>query len=419
MSSSRIDYRALLSNPRIGIMLFLGFSSGLPLALSGGTLQAWLASTDVDIRIIGLFGLTGLPYVLKFIWAPFMDRFVPPWLGRRRGWMALSQIGMMVLLALMASQMQGEVGWVLAVAALAVAFMSATQDISIDAYRADTLRSDERGMGAAVSVAGYRIAMLVSGGLALVLADQIGWLNTYLIMAALMSLGLLSSLFGPEAELEQKPPATLQEAVIEPFREFMGRNCALLILLMIILYKLGDAFAGTLTTAFLIKGPGFSLTDIGVINKSTGLLATLLGGLWGGVMMMKLGLYRSLMVFGIFQAVTNLGFMFLSIAGKSYLGLITVVACENLAGGMGTAAFVALLIALCHHRYTATQFALLSSLAAIGRVFVGPAAGVMVDYSGWTWFFLMTFGLALPGLILLRYLRRDINALDTNDGTEP
>jgi PAT family beta-lactamase induction signal transducer AmpG len=412
LSSSRIDYRALISNPRIGIMLFLGFSSGLPLALSGGTLQAWLADSEVDIRVIGLFGLAGLPYVLKFLWAPLMDRFVPPWLGRRRGWMALSQISMMVLLAIMASQMQSDVGWMLAITALMIAFMSATQDISVDAYRADTLRVSERGMGAAVSVAGYRIAMLISGGLALVLADQIGWTTTYLIMAALMAIGLLSSLFGPEAELEQQPPATLQQAVIEPFTEFMSRNSALLILIMIILYKLGDAFAGTLTTAFLIKGPGFSLTDIGVINKTTGLLATLLGGLWGGVLMFRFGLYRSLMLFGIFQAVTNLGFMFLSISGKSYLGLILVIGAENLAGGMGTAAFVALLISLCHHRYTATQFALLSSLAAIGRVFVGPAAGVMVAGAGWTWFFLFTAILALPGLALLWYLRGSINALE-------
>ncbi len=412
MSSSHIDYRALIRNPRIGIMLFLGFSSGLPLALSGGTLQAWLADSEVDIRVIGLFGLVGLPYVLKFLWAPLMDRFVPPWLGRRRGWMALSQISMMVLLALMASQMQSDVGWMLAITALMIAFMSATQDISVDAYRADTLRVTERGMGAAVSVAGYRIAMLISGGLALVLADQIGWTTTYLIMAALMSIGLLSSLFGPEAELEQQPPATLQQAVIEPFTEFMSRNNALLILTMIILYKLGDAFAGTLTTAFLIKGPGYSLTDIGVINKTTGLIATLLGGLWGGVLMFKFGLYRSLMLFGIFQAVTNLGFMLLSVSGKSYLGLILVIGAENLAGGMGTAAFVALLISLCHHRYTATQFALLSSLAAIGRVFVGPAAGFMVASAGWTWFFLMTFFVALPGLGLLWYLRGSIDALD-------
>jgi len=414
--TSREELRRI-ANPRMLAMLLLGFSSGLPLALSSGTLQAWLAVAKVDIRAIGLFALVGLPYTLKFLWSPLMDRFVPPRLGRRRGWMLLTQLGLTLALVGMATGSPHNGLPLLALLALLVAFLSASQDIAVDAYRTDVLPAPERGLGAAVSVAGYRIAMLISGAVALILSDRIGWHNTYLLMAALMGVGMLVSLFGPEP-VTAAAPASLRAAVVEPFEEFIRRRAGLLILLMIILYKLGDAFAGTLTTAFLIQDLGFTPTDVGVINKGLGLLATIFGALAGGTLMIRLGLYRALMLFGILQAVTNLGFMALAVVGHSYLGMVLVIGAENLAGGMGTAAFVALLMALCNHRYTATQYALLSALAAIGRVFVGPPAGYIVAAWGWPLFFLGSFVIALPGLVLLYLLRDTIVPRDRNGDGE-
>jgi PAT family beta-lactamase induction signal transducer AmpG len=280
-----------------------------------------------------------------------------------------------------------------------------------DAYRADVLRPAERGIGAAVSVLGYRLAMLVSGALALILSDQIGWQNTYWIMAVLMIGAIGATLFGPEPEVEVKPPKTLTEAVVEPLREFFSRHGAWGLLLLIVLYKLGDAFAGSLTTAFLIRGVEFTPTEVGAINKGMGLAATLVGVMFGGVLMAKLGLYRSLLAFGILQALSNLTFMWLASIGKDYGVMVLAVGFENLAGGMGTAAFVALLMAICDKRFTASQFALLSALAAVGRVYVGPASGYMVEAIGWTTFFGFTFLVAIPGLLLLFAMRGNIEKL--------
>ncbi|HEX9181194.1 MAG TPA: MFS transporter, partial [Burkholderiales bacterium] len=289
---------------------------------------------------------------------------------------------------------------------------SASQDIVFDAYRTDLLRERERGPGAAVSVLGYRIAMLVSGALALILADRIGWQQTYWLMAGLMMVGVGATFWGPEPDGEIKPPGSLREAVAEPLREFFSRRGALWLLALIVLYKIGDAFAGSLTTAFLIRGAGFSPTDVGAINKGMGLAATIIGALFGGALMVKLRLYRALMLFGVLQAVSNLSFMWLATAGKSYAIMVLAVGFENLAGGMGTAAFVALLMALCNHRYTATQYALLSALAAVGRVYVGPASGYVVEAVGWASFFFVTFLAALPGLALLRAMRATVDSLE-------
>lgn len=392
-------------------MLTLGFASGLPLALTGGTLQAWLASSGIDTGTIALFSLVGLPYALKFIWSPLMDRFVLPFLGRRRGWMVLTQCLLVALIGMLALLAPQRSVFVIGVLALTVAFCSASQDIAVDAYRADLLEPEERGFGAGLSVAGYRLAMLVSGGLALIIADHAGWRSAYSLMAGLMIIGIASSLFGPQPARAATPPARLSQAVIDPFRNFLQREHALWILMLIILYKIGDAFAGTLTTTFLLRALEFSLTDVGLVNKWLGVAATILGGLVGGALMLRYGLYRCLLGFGMLQAVTNLGFMVLAMTGPSYLGMAGAVALENLAGGMGTAVFVALLIALCDHRYTATQFALLSALAAFGRVFIGPPAGVLAEALGWAVFFLASFIAALPGLGVLWYLRRDVRKL--------
>jgi len=400
------DYLKVFTSRRIAAVLLLGFSSGLPLALTAGTLQAWLAVENVDITTIGFFTLAGQPYIYKFLWAPFMDRFAPPIFGRRRGWILVAQIALLVTIAFMGTLSPRETPWLLGGTALVVAFLSASQDVVIDAYRTDVLHESERGAGAAISVMGYRIAMLVSGGLALVLADQVlGWSGMYLLMAVLMIIGMVATWFAPEPEDAGRSPATLGAAFVEPWREFFSRHGAWLLLLLIVLYKLGDAFAGTLTTAFLIRGVGFSATEVGAINKALGLAATITGALMGGAWMAGLGLYRALMLFGILQAVTNLGFMALAMAGKNYSLMVAAVAAENLCGGMGTAAFVALLMSLCNHRFSATQYALLSALAAVGRVYVGPVSGYLVVAVGWAPFFFFTFLMALPGLWLLWLLR--------------
>ncbi len=394
-------------------MLPLGFASGLPLALTAGTLQAWLTVAGLDLRTIGIVTLVGLPYTLKFLWSPLMDRFVPPWLGRRRGWMVATQLGLIAGIAAMAVTGPADAIWALSVLAIAVAFLSASQDIAFDAYRADVLLARERGIGAGISVTGYRIAMLISGAVALILSDHIGWQSTYLLMASLMLIGVATTLLSPEPSSAITPPRTLSEAVWGPIREFFSRSPAVGLLLLIVFYKVGDAFAGTLTTAFLIRGVGFSPTEVGVINKGMGLLATLFGALTGGALMARMGLFRALLLFGLLQAVSNLSFMVLAWTGKSYLVMVSAVAFENLSGGMGTAAFVALLMSLCDHRYTATQFALLSALGALGRVFVGPPSGYLVETVGWVVFFFITFLAALPGLGLLWRLRDYLNTQPT------
>ncbi|MGE5130166.1 MAG: AmpG family muropeptide MFS transporter, partial [Sphingomonadaceae bacterium] len=373
---------------KIFLLLLLGFSSGLPLALTGATLQAWLTVSGVDLTTIGMFALVGQPYTYKFLWAPLMDRFTIPLLGRRRGWLVVTQLGLLATIAWMGTLAPERSPWLLASLALAVAFLSASQDIVFDAYRTDVLGAEERGAGAAVSVLGYRIAMLVSGGLALILADDwLGWTGTYWLMAALMLVGVVAAWAAEEPSAPPRAPHSLEQAVREPLAEFFGRDGAWILLAVIVLYKLGDAFAGSLSTAFLIRGPGFSLTEVGVVNKWLGVLATIAGALAGGALMARLKLYRSLLLFGVLQAVTNLGYMLLALAGKSYALMIAAVAAENLCGGMGTAAFVALLMAMCERRHSATQYALLSALAALGRVYVGPAAGAMAQSLGWPEFF--------------------------------
>jgi PAT family beta-lactamase induction signal transducer AmpG len=296
----------------------------------------------------------------------------------------------------------------LALTALAIAFVSASQDIVIDAYRTDVLPEAERGLGAAIFVMGYRIALLVAGALALILADHIGWQTTYLIMAGCMTAGMVGTFFGRSPAESVSPPVNIREAVYGAFRDFLSRPSALSFLLFVILYKVGDAYAGALTTTFLLRGVGFSATDVGVINKGLGLAATVIGALFGGTLMIKMGLFRSLLAFGILQMVSNLSFMVLAWLGKSYPAMVFAVAFENISSGMGTAAFVAFLMTLCNPRYSATQFALLSSLSAIGRVLVAPTAGYLVEGVGWVVFFFLTTLAALPGLILLMRLRQPI-----------
>ncbi len=395
---------AALANRRVAVMLPLGFASGLPLTLTSGTLQAWLTVAGVDLRTVGIFTLVGLPYTVKFLWAPLMDRFVPPWLGRRRGWMVVTQLGVAAGLAAMAVTGPGDRPWALGILALAVAFMSASLDIVFDAYRTDVLQPRERGLGAAVWVNGYRLALVVAGAVALILADSVGWQSTYWLMAGLMTVGVATILLSPEPADPGVAPQNLTEAVWGPIQEFFSRPEAVAVLPLIVLYKAGDAFAATLSTAFLIGGIGFTAADVGLM-KGVGIAATLLGALAGGVAMARMGLFRALLAFGVLQAVSNLSFMALAWIGKNYTATVAAVVFENFSGGMGTSAFVAFVMSLCDHRYSATQFALLSSLEALGRVLLGRPAAELVEALGWGQFFLVTFLAALPGLLLLWRLR--------------
>ena len=409
-----ISASKLYTSRRVAPLLALGFASGLPLALTGGTLQAWSTIEQVSLQEIGFLTLVGSAYTLKFLWAPLVDRYAPPWLGRRRGWMVLMQVLLALGMLAMGCLSPGQSLLPLALLAVFVAFCSATQDIAFDAYRSDVLRKDERGAGAALSVLGYRLAMLVSGGLALIMADQwLGWGATYMLMGALMLLMALASFWAPEPEVPTQTPRSLQQAVLEPFREFFGRPEAVTVLVLIVLYKLGDAFAGALSTTFLIRAAGYTASEVGTVNKLLGLAATIVGVLAGGALMARLGLYRSLMLFGLLQAVSNLGFWVISVSPHNVWIMAAGVGIENLCGGMGTAAFVALLMGLCNQQFSATQFALLSALTAVGRTYLaGPLTPQLVQYAGWPTFFLLTVLIALPGLWLLHWRRRDIDRID-------
>jgi len=411
---ARVAVSKLYTSRRVAPLLALGFASGLPLALTGGTLQAWATVEQVSLQQIGFLTLVGTAYTLKFLWAPLVDRYAPPWLGRRRGWMVLMQVLLALGILAMGCLSPGQNLLPLALIAVFVAFCSATQDIAFDAYRSDVLHKDERGAGAALSVLGYRLAMLVSGGLALILADQwLGWGATYMLMGGLMLLAALASLWAPEPEVPAQTPRSLTQAVIEPFNEFFSRPEAVTVLVLIVLYKLGDAFAGALSTTFLIRAAGYTATEVGTVNKLLGLAATIVGALAGGALMAWLGLYRSLMLFGVLQAISNLGFWLISVGPHSIWLMAAGVGIENLCGGMGTAAFVALLMGLCNQQFSATQFALLSALSAVGRTYLaGPLTPPLVQYAGWPTFFLLTVLIALPGLLLLHWRRKDIDRID-------
>lgn len=401
-------YGSLLFNRRQLATLLLAFSSGLPLALISSTLQAWYTVSGISIVTIGFLSLIGIPYNYKILWAPLLDRFIPPLLGRRRGWILITQLLLILSLLGMSMFRPDTNPTLLAFIALFVAFFSASQDIVIDAYRVDLLPEKERAFGAALLATGYRVAMLVSGGLALILADHYGWRITYIGMSCLMLIGVIGAWTGPEPDQKIAAPQNLSSAIREPFLEFIKRNNAFLILLLIVLFKLGDAFTLSLNTTFLLRGVGFTLTDVGTANKIVGFFAILLGSFLGGALFPRLGLFRSLFIFGSAQAVAGLMFISLITIGKSFFLLILVVIIDNLTSGMANAAFLAWLMSLCDLRYSATQYALFSGLFALGRVFVGPIAGWLVHDYGWVNFYIITFFVSFPGLTLLWYLRKDI-----------
>lgn len=503
---------------RFAAVTVLGFASGLPLALTGQAMQAWLTQSGVDIATIGFLSLVGLPYTFKFLWAPLMDRFELPWLGRRRGWLVLTQLALAGALLLMAATSPTGATRAFALLALLVAFFSASQDVVYDAYRTDLLPPAHRGVGSSLYVLGYRMAMILSGGIAFIWTDPVQgggwtWPQVYRLMAVIMLGAAVVSAFLIPPIRQPRAPSTvarndligfvavvlavaigvlftdriaqpLAQALLQPLwagsalapalQAKWGDLLALLIgiavtlplaawaarrahfdtlihglrsyfslpgaapfLAFIVLYKLGDAFAGALMTPFLLKAMQFSAAEVGVVNKVIGLWLTIIGALVGGTVMVKLGLWRALLIFGVLQAASNLGFWWLAVAGKGEIpgltipafdwgfvklaaptpvdgGLLMVVAVENLAGGMGTAAFVAFLMSLCNQRFTATQFALLSAFSSVGRVWVGPLAGVLAESIGWPHFFVVSTALALPALAMLWWLRAPVKALEVD-----
>ena len=395
--------RSLLSL-RMLVILVLGFSSGLPLLLIGATLKAWLHDEGVDLTTIGLFAFVGLPYTLKFIWAPVMDRFVPPFLDRRCSWMIIWQICLLFSIALMAWMHPATHTWLLAGLCVLIAFFSASQDIVINAYTREVLSDAELGFGFSLGIAGYRVGMLVASAGALPLADIFGWHLTYLIMAAGMVIGMIAALLAPSVS-NILPPLTLRDAVIEPFRQFFSRGGAWTILLFILLYKVGDQMATDIVNPFYLE-LGFTKTQIGLVAKIFGFSAMIGGGLLGGLLLFKTGIYRSLWIFGIFQAISTLAFAVLAHAGFNLALLAGVVTLENLASGMAGASYAAYIASLCDKRYTATQYALFSSLIGISRVFLVAGTGYMAKHLGWGTFFIVCALLAIPGLVLLLRLRQ-------------
>ena len=389
------------------IQIFLmGISSGLPLALVGGTLQAWMKDSGIDIKTIGLFSLVGIPYAWKFIWSPIMDRYnVLPFLGRRRGWMILTQVLLMLSIVALGFQSPANISG-LVVFSVLVSFFSASQDIVLDAWRRESLSDIELGLGSSTFVTGYLISFrLISGALGLFLADHMPWSQVYAIMAGVIGLGMLVSFVSAEPQVESPPPKSLREAVVEPFLDFFGRKGAWFILAFILLYKIGDNMALTMTTPMYLD-LGFTKSEIAGVTKIFGWGAMALGGLVGGALILRLNIYRSLILFGILQAVATLGFAGLALAGKSTPWLMGAIGFENLAIGMGTSAFVAYMASLTNKKFTATQYALLTSLMAIPRQVVGASTGYLASWLGWTGFFVLCAVVALPGVLMVGRLKK-------------
>ena len=407
-----------LGDKRMAAILLLSFSSGLPLNLTGSTLQAWLAFDKVDIKTIGLFSLVGLPYILKFLWAPVLDRYLPPLLGRRRGWILIYQFCLAIGIAVMAMSSPAHEPYALAVIALIVAFLSASQDIVVDAYRVDVIPPTERALAAAATTFGYRSAAVFAGAVILIVAAHIGWRLAYLLVAGIMAATLFATLWAPEPATPGRPPRTLADAVVHPLHDLINKKGAWGFLALVLLYKVGDAFALSLYSAFMVKGVGLSAEQLS-IGKVTMTVSTMVGVALGGWIYMRWGMFRSLLIFGFGQAVTNLLYMWLALAGKLLWLAILATAVDTLVGGMGQAAYVAFLVSLCSSNFSAAQYALLSAMSAVPRVVMGTIAGQVVASMGWANFFMITFATAMPGLALLLVLRRPLNELEAREATGP
>jgi PAT family beta-lactamase induction signal transducer AmpG len=411
---------SLYFQPRLIFVFVMGFASGLPLALSSATLFFWLAETGVTLTAIGLFALVGTPYNFKFFWAPFIDRVPIPVLtrilGRRRSWMLVIQIGLMLAIATLGLSKPETAPLLTAVCALAVAFFSASQDIVIDAYRIEILDKDEQGAGAAMTQAGYRLGAIMAGAGALFLADQFDWSLVYLLMAALVIVGMLAAIFAPDPErrnpelIKAYSEKGFRSIVVDPFVEFFQRNgstTALIILAFILLYKFGDAYAGVMAYPFYYE-MGFTKSEVATVSKIFGVIATVVGVFLGGLIVKRYGIMKSLLGCGVLQMLSNLMYAAQSLAGHDVQFLFFTIGIENISGGMGSSAFVAYLSVLCNTSYTGTQFALFTSFMAFGRTFLSASSGWMVELTGWFSFFLISTIVALPGLLLLLWMMRKL-----------
>lgn len=386
---------------RMIIVFLMGISSGIPLLAIGSTLQAWMTDEKVDLALIGFFALAKLPYTFKFVWAPLMDRFTPlPFLDRRRGWMLIMQVALAISMAGLGLTSPSESPWIVALIVCLVAFFSASQDIAVDAYRREILTDEELGLGSAMGINGYRIGMLISGALALFLADHVSWRLVYAILGSTFVIGIVTTLLAPSPDIKIRPPSSLREAVVKPFLDYFKRRGAFEILLFVLLYKIGDQMASNMTTPFILS-QGFSKTDIAAIAKTFGIFATIGGAVLGGLLILHLGIKKSLWLFGALQAISTLGFSALAYAGQNYAVLTGVIAFENLAAGLGGSAYVAFMASLTNRKFTATQYALLSSLIGIPRDIIAAPTGILAENLGWLNYFLFCTIVALPGLFLL------------------
>lgn len=390
--------KAIVSR-RMAVALIMGFASGLPLLLTKGVLQAWMKEEGIDLSLIGMTNLLAVPYSVKFIWAPLLDRYTLNFLGRRRGWLLVAQSGLLLSIAAMGLSNPSGAPLVLVAAALFVTFMSASQDIVVDAYRREDLADEELGLGSALYVLGYRLGMLLSSGGGLIMADYLSFRAAYLIIAACMVPAIVTTILTPEPTVAGIPK-TIREAVIDPFVEYFRRRESLWMLAFILLYKIGDIMASNISTPFYID-LGFSLTEIGTITKLLGFWAVIAGASLGGVIMLRLGINRSLWVFGFLQAISTVGFAVLARVGYSIPALSVVIGFENLSGGMGTAAFMAFMASITNKKFTATQYALLTSFMAFGRDVLSAPTGFFAKHMGWFGFFTACALIAVPGMLLL------------------
>lgn len=405
-AGGRAPLLGIVFSSRMLVALLMGFACGLPLLLTVSLLQAWMKEAGVDLTVIGLMGLVGLPYTLKFVWAPVLDRYTLPFLGRRRGWLLVVQVALMVAIAGLGLTNPAENPWLLAWTAFLVTFLSASQDIIVDAYRREDLSDEELGLGSSLYINGYRFGMLLASGGGLILADHLSFSSVYFIMAACMLPGVATTLLAPEPPAVAGTPRSLKEAAFDPLIEYFNRSGAFWILGFILLYKIGDSMATAMTTPFYLD-VGFSKSEIGAVVKLFGFWATVFGGLFGGVLMIRIGINRSLWVFGFLQAASTGGFALLARVGYNLTMLAGVVTFENFSSGMGTAAYVAFMASITNKKFTATQYALLSSLMGVPRVMAAAPTGYLAKMLGWEFFFVFCMLIAVPGMLLLLKLSSD------------
>jgi PAT family beta-lactamase induction signal transducer AmpG len=403
--------RDVLASPKMLAVMVLGAASGYPNQITESALQAWLKDSGATNTAIGVMSYVALPYLLKFLWAPWIDRYPLPILDRRRGWIFAMQIALACAIALFALQNPAVSLTPITVCAVAIVFFSATQDIAFDAWRTDVSLPEERGPAAAATNLGYRTAAWLASAVALIIADYLGWRQAFLLLAGIMILFCFGTWLAPAPRYGEQPPRSLRESVVTPLRELLGSPSALVLIAVVLLFKLGDAFAMKLFTPFMMD-TGFSKTEIALIVKALFTASAIGGAILGGVLMVRLGLLRSMLIFGVSQAVSNLLYCALAAVGKSYPIMVAAVVIEHVAGAMGNIALVALIMALCDLRFSAFQYALLSSIALLPRYSLGYPAGWVADHAGWFSYYVVSFLIALPGLGMVWIARDKINALD-------